>query len=342
VRILIVTPAQPRTTGNWVSALRQQKGLEALGHHVHIAEAGESIQDLENETEDFVPDVVNVLHAYRCGRQWLACRKSDRIPLVVTLTGTDVNHGLANPEQGPTILTVLARAEAIITINALTTTELQRDYPGLASRLHHVPPALDCGHAPHALRHGLGIQRECVLFLHPAGIRPVKANLELLEMFEPVAASHSRCRLVFCGPMLDIDYGRRFLKGVKGRPWARYAGEIPVIAMPAAMQEADVVLNNSVSEGFSNALHEAAWLGTPVLARNIPGNMVAFESGRQGLLYDTPHSFVQQAITLARDPELRRRLSQPKRRVRSLMEEALQLEKIFLALSVHCAVGPGF
>jgi hypothetical protein len=60
--------------------------------------------------------------------------------------------------------------------------------------------------------------------------------------------------------------------------------------------------------------------------------VVAFESGRQGLLYDTPQRFVEQAMTMARDPELRRQLSQPQHAPRSPQEEARQLEKIFLAL----------
>ncbi len=332
MRILIITPEQPRTTGNWVSAQRQQKGLQALGHDVHILEAGESIQQLQGVIEESAPDVVNVMHAFRSGKQWLACRQAGRIPMAVTLTGTDVNHGLADLEQGPTILTVLTQAQAVITINALTTMALQRSYPDLALRLHHVAPAFDPGNEPYSLRQNLDTPQDCVLFLHPASIRPVKANLELLEMFEPVVSAGPSCRLVFCGPMLDIDYGRHFLKAIKHRPWARYAGEIQVSAMPAAMRDADIIINNSISEGFSNTLYEAACLGTPILAKDIPGNVVAFASGRQGLLYDTPQRFVEQAMTMARDPELRHKLSQPQHTPRSPQEEARQLEKIFLAL----------
>ena len=335
MRILIVTPYQPRTTGNWVSAQRQQRGLQTLGHDVHIAEAGESVSQLEEAIEQFAPDVVNLLHAYRSGRPWLACRQAGHIPMVVTLTGTDVNHGLTNPQQKPTIQTILDQAQAIISINPLTVRTLQRDYPHLASRLHHVAPAIDPGCEPYALRHRLEINQDCVLFLHPAGIRPVKANLELLQMFEPVAMTGPPCRLIFCGPMLDIDYGRRFLLAMNNRPWAQYVGEIPVNAMPAAMQDADVVLNNSISEGFSNALYEAACLGIPVLARDIPGNVVAFEADRQGLLYDAPQRFVEQAMVLARDQKLRLRLSQPPRVPRSAIKEARQLDKIFFALATQ-------
>lgn len=335
MRVLIVTPAQPRTTGNWVSAQRQQKGLQALGHDVHIAEVGESVRQLEEDIKKIAPDVVNVLHAYRSGKQWLACGQAGRIPLAVTLTGTDVNHGLADSEQASIILAVLARAQAIITINAMTRLALGRDYPDLASRLHHVAPAFDPGHAPYSLRQKLNIPHDCVIFLHPASIRPVKANLELLAMFDTVASAKPSCRLVFCGPMLDSDYGHRFVEAIKRRPWASYAGEIPASAMPAAMRNADIILNNSISEGFSNVLYEAACLGQPILANSIPGNMVTFKSGRQGLLYDSAQSFVEQAITLAGNPELRHELSHPEHAPRSPIEEARQLEKILFALATQ-------
>lgn len=332
MRILIVTPRQPRTTGNWVAASRQQRGLEALGHTVRIVEADEAGCDLEAAADRFAPDVVNVLHAYRSGKPWLACGQAEYFPLVVTLTGTDVNHGLADPEQGATIRQVLARAQAVITINPLTHAALTGDYPEWAAKLHHVPPAANFGHESLDLRGRWKIPPNAVLFLHPAGIRPVKGNRELLRMFDRVARGR-RSVLVFCGPVLDEDYGRLFFKDLRRRPWAIHAGEIPVDAMASVFRTADVVLNNSFSEGFSTVLHEAACLGVPILARNIPGNRVTFEPGRQGVLYHSPDDFVRKAIILAGHPQRRRRLSRPLSPPQSPRQEAEQLDQIFRRLT---------
>jgi glycosyltransferase involved in cell wall biosynthesis len=331
VRILIVTPRQPRTTGNWVAACRQQKGLESLGHAVRIVEVAESAAELDEVVRHFAPEVVNVLHAYRSGKPWLACRHAKYLPLAVTLTGTDVNHGLDSPEQRSTILSVLARADAVITINPLTFASLSGVYPKWRSKLHHVPPAVDFGQGSFDLRGPWKIPPSNVVFLHPAGIRPVKGNLELLHMFEKVAGAGGSV-LIFCGPVLDDDYGRRFFKALEECPWAMHIGEVPVDAMPSVLQAADVVVNNSLSEGFSNILHEAACLGVPILARDIPGNLVAFEPERQGWLYHSPEDFVRQAIHLAKHPEVRHRLSRPMT-PRPLEEEALQLEKIYASVS---------
>lgn len=328
MHILIVTPGQPRTTGNWSSASRLRKGLESLGHTVKIVEATTPSDQLERLTEEFAPDVVNLLHAFRSGKSWLACRQSRRIPLVVTMTGTDINHGLADPVQKPVILRILAEAKAIVTINTFAKKILARVFPELSPKLHHVPPATDLGCTPFDLLEQFNIPSHKVLFLHPAGIRPVKGNLELLEMFEAVIPRHP-CHLLFCGPLLDRDYAERFLALLQKCPWADYAGEIPSDAMPAAMRTADVILNNSVSEGFSNALQEAACLGVPILARNIPGNTAAFAPERNGLLFDTPQDFTRQAVLLAKHPELRRRLSQPVTAPCSFIEEARLMERIY-------------
>jgi L-malate glycosyltransferase len=331
VRILILTPRQPRTTGNWVAACRQQRGLEALGHTVRIVEVTELGSGFEAAVEGFAPDVVNVLHAYRGGKPWLACHHAKHFPLAVTLTGTDVNHDLNRPQARATILRVLAAAGAIITIHPLTRQALSLDYPEWSSKLHHVPPAVTFGGEYFDLRGRFKIPRDAMLFLHPAGLRPVKGNRELLEMFDKVVRAW-RCRLVFCGPMLDPDYCVGFFRALRRRPWAIYAGEVPVEAMRSVMQAADVVLNNSFSEGFSNALQEAACLGVPILARDIPGNQVAFEPGRQGLLYGSSYDFVRQAVRLAKHPTLRRRLSRPTPAARSWLEEAIQLEHIYRRL----------
>lgn len=329
MRILIVVPEQPRTTGNWVTALRHRQGLESLGHTVRLVETGGDVAVLELETAGFAPDLVHLLHAYRAGRPWLASRYSDKIPIVVSLTGTDLNHGLDSAEQGPQIRALLAKAGAVIIQNRLTAESFAVTHPFLSKRLFYVAPAVTLGNDPYPLRERPGIPSASTLFLHPAGIRPVKANLELLELFTPVAAAAPFCTLLFCGSILDRDYGRCFLEALETRPWAHYLGEVPAASMAAVMRSADVILNHSVSEGLPNTLLEAVALGRPILARDIPGNRAAFSPGRNGLLYDSVDDFVRKALALAQNPALRQKLSEPNQIIRNPQEEALQLEEIY-------------
>lgn len=332
MRILFVVPEQPRTTGNWVTALRHEQGLVSLGHEVCLVESAGSTASLERQVTEFKPDLVHLLHAYRAGLPWLGCVQQAAIPSVVSLTGTDLNHGLDSVAQGPQIHAVLEQAAAIIIQNRLTVESFAAAHPGLAARLHLLVPGVSLGSNPYPLRQRHALSASSILFLLPAGIRPVKANLELLQLFDSVAGEVPSCQLLFCGSILNQDYGHRFLAALQARPWAHYLGEIPATAMAAVLRQVDVVLNHSISEGLSNVLLEAVALGRPILARDIPGNRAAFTPDLNGLLYDSSASFVRQALALARNNALRQRFVLPLQKFRTPEDEALQLGKIYQEL----------
>jgi glycosyltransferase involved in cell wall biosynthesis len=106
----------------------------------------------------------------------------------------------------------------------------------------------------------------------------------------------------------SFELGRLHLAAVEQRSWASYLGSIPAEMMANAMRKADVILNNSQTEGLANALLEATSLAVPILARNIPGNAAIVEHGSNGLLYSTREEFCQQALRLL-DRQNRKRLS---------------------------------
>lgn len=311
MRILIVLPCQARATGNEVTAERHRAGLVALGHQVAIERINlEEGANLRSRAATFAPDVVHLLHAYRSGRPWLEAGL-DGIPCLVTLTGTDINSGIDTPEEGPIIRRVFAVATKIITQNRLTAAHLRCDFPLLAGKIAYLPPGIVLGTAPSPWHRAELAPPDRPLFLHPAGLRPVKGNRELLDLFDPLAAEGLPFFVAFCGPPLDPSYSVGFCTALARRPWTRYLGVIPPDAMAALLRQVDVVLNNSQSEGLPNALLEADALGVPMLVRAIPGNTAVVEEGVNGLLYDDAASFARQARALIADPVLRRRLSRP-------------------------------
>lgn len=311
MRILIVLPRQEEATGNEVTAARHAAGLAVLGHQVLrervTLEEGAS---LRAAARAFAPDVIHLLHAYRSGRPWLEAGLED-LPCVVTLTGTDINGGIDSDEEGPIIHHVLAIARKIITPNAPTADSLRCDFPSLANRLTSLPPGIMLGTAPSPWTRAALAPPGTILFLHPAGIRPIKGNGELLDLFDPLAMAGLPFVVAFCGPPLHPGYSADFFAALAPRPWARYLGVIPPAAIPATLRQIDIVLNNSQSEGLPNALLEAAALGVPILARDIPGNAAVVKAEVNGLLYHDACSFAHQARALMEDPGLRRRLSCP-------------------------------
>ena len=263
---------------------------------------------------------------------WRQVPAAATVPYAVSLTGTDLHEDLATGERGPLIHAVLQAAGAIVTQNALTAATLRRDFAPWATKLHLVPPAVTLGSAPFPLRERLALPADGTVFLHPAGIRPVKCNLELLLLFDPLASAQPACSVVFCGPPLDPAYAARFQAALADRPWARYLGVVPPEAMAAVLRAADVVLNHSQSEGLPNALLEAAVLGRPILARDIPGNAAVVHSGENGLLYRSDDEFLRHARALLSDPALRERLSTPAPGQYRREDEARALEALLRPL----------
>lgn len=311
MRILIVVPSQDRISGNWITASRFAHGLETLGHQVALQDTPlQPHNALRKALRAFAPDVALLLHAYRSGKPWREEAAGLGIPYLVLLTGTDVNQGLDDPEQSELISTVLRGAAAVLVQNPLIAAGLTASHPELSANLRVLSPGITLGSAPYDLRAAHDLANDATLFLCPAGLRPVKGLLELLELFDRHAADHAGLVLAFCGPPLDRDYSRRLQTAIGSRPWARYLGAIPPQAMANAMRGADVVVNNSQAEGLPNALLEAAAIGVPILARRIPGNAAVVRHGVNGLLYESAREFgacLRQMLA----PAQRRQLSHP-------------------------------
>ncbi len=70
------------------------------------------------------------------------------------------------------------------------------------------------GHTPYDLRKICGWHEADILFFLPAGIRPVKGNLECLHALEDLWQSRPELMAVFAGPILAEGYGEKFAKAL--------------------------------------------------------------------------------------------------------------------------------
>ncbi|MCK4507339.1 MAG: glycosyltransferase family 4 protein [Desulfuromonadales bacterium] len=311
MRILIVIPRQDRISGNWVTAHRFQHGLKKHGHQVALHDAKLQTDGVfRQQLLDFAPDVTILLHAYRSGKPWLKAASNLSIPYVVLLTGTDVNHGLDDPDQIKTIHTIMRQAAFVLLQNPLIVAGIKAVHPKLTTNLRELTPGIVLGTVDYDLRAVHSLEKQQTLFLCPAGLRPVKGVLELLQMFDQVAMQSSTFHLAFCGPILDEGYAQCVFDAIEQRPWASYLGSITPGAMANAMRGADVIINNSQTEGLANALLEAATIGLPILARKIPGNAAVVRHDNNGLLYSNKSEFTRYALQLL-NRERRQQLSCP-------------------------------
>jgi glycosyltransferase involved in cell wall biosynthesis len=241
--------------------------------------------------------------------------------VVASPGGTDINLDLEMPERKDTVTKVFRMAGSIIAQSAETEDRLRQHMPDLGDRIIYVPKAF-CwfGNEPYDLRKIAGCEDRSVLFFLPAGIRPVKGNLECLRAMEKVHAIRPHIRFVAAGPAIDPEYASHFEREVKRlSAFAVWIDSIPPAAMRSAYEASDVVLNSSFSEGLSNSLLEALASGRPILASNIPGNWWPVRGGkgeaRAGLLYDLSDAedFVANGIRLIDGENLRISLGQASR-----------------------------
>jgi glycosyltransferase involved in cell wall biosynthesis len=342
LRLALLTPfAPPSVRGNAVTVERVARGLREWGVDLRVWDlSGTAEAAAMGEVEAYRPGLVHAFHAFRTGPLALRLARRLEVPLVVTLTGTDANHDLFDPARAALVRRVLEAAAVITAFHASIGERVASALPDALARLAVVPQAVRfAARAPFGLARRWRLPSDRVLFVFPAGIRPVKAPRAPLGALDALAARDARVRLAYAGPILDRAEGEALARDLAPRPWARYLGEVPHAQMASLLGLADVVLNCSISEGgLANSVLEALALGRAVLASDIPGNRGLIAEGVTGLLFRDAAELGAQAERLVRDPALRGRLG---RAGRELVEREYPVEReVEGYLSVYRALAP--
>jgi L-malate glycosyltransferase len=323
MRVMILTPtAFPSISGNAVTVERWRQALMEKGILVDVlASAGLDPFEFEKRLQQFGPDLIHVHHAYKAGILLLnprISRQKKNTAIVVSPGGTDINEDLVNPERSATVLQVFQMARIIVVQNPALIQRFRQLFPDSMERIVYVPKVV-CwfGNEAYDLRKAVECNSEDILFFLPSGVRPVKGNIECLELMKRVHKLRPKIRFVAAGPALDANYADRLEREMFPHSYfARWIPSIPPAAMRSAFRSSDIVLNSSYSEGLSNSLMEALAECRPILASNIAGNRwpVLGENGDApaGLLFDlqNPEDFLEKALALIDDDSLRASLSQ--------------------------------
>ena len=312
-RVALLSPfAFPSVRGNAVTVARVARGLRARGAELDVWDLSLRPEAaVEAEVDAFRPAVIHAFHAYRVGPLALRLARRAEIPLVVTLTGTDANHDLFDPERASVVRRVLEGASRLTVFHASIAERIAGALPDLRGRLIVVPQsaALLDTLEPFDLGAHWDLPQERVLLAFPAGIRMVKRPRFPLQPLERVVARRPSVRLLYVGPVLDADERDALHRALEGRPWARWIGPVPHAQMGSLPALGDVVLNCSISEGgMANSVLEALALGRAVLASDIEGNRSLIEDGVTGFLFRDEAEFERRAELLASDSALRARL----------------------------------
>jgi len=136
VRVLLVAPhslREPR--GNSVTLARLAAGLRTAGARVKL------LGPDQGEPQPRF-NLVHAFHATKAGPRALGLARQTGAPLVVTMTGTDLNHDLQNSSRGRIVRRILARASALVVFNRATRARLGRHSKTWAAKTSVIPAAV--------------------------------------------------------------------------------------------------------------------------------------------------------------------------------------------------------
>jgi len=312
-RVAVLTPfASPSVRGNAITVDRITRGLRERGVELRLWDLSVVPEGaVEHQVAQYGPAVIHAFHAFRTGPTALRLARRAGVPLLVTVTGTDVNEDLFEDDAAPIVRRVLEGAGAVSVFDESMADLIVEALPATAARLVVIPQSAvfevpAAGHWPPIA----ALQRlPGPIVLFPAGIRKVKRPAFPLGPLESLLARYPTLELVYVGPIIDAAEGEALRQLLDAYPWARYLGAVPHDRMPALLELADVVLNCSLSEGgMANSVLEALALGRAVLAADIAGNRSLVEDGITGFLFGSAEELAAKADRLLRDPDLRARL----------------------------------
>lgn len=312
MRLAIVTPFYfPSVRGNSITVQRIESGLRDQGLTVRVwsLESGASPDEIVQALEEFAPDLIQGFHATASGRVVVDAANRLGIASILTVTGTDANADLFDPERRTGVIEVLRQATRIVVFHEVMRTKLVRELPDLESRIRIIGQTVRCPEAPFDFRGRLGFAPDDLIFFIPAGIRRIKNVTFCLAPLETLRRRHPEIKAVFVGPVIEADEGIRLEEALRGRPWAFYLGPVSHEELCAMLKSVDVVINSSYSEGgMANSILEAMSRERAVLVSKIEGNLTVVQDGINGFLFGSEAEFLEKAERLIRQPHLRRRL----------------------------------
>lgn len=305
-RVLLITPFHKSQRGNSITTERICEGLLSRGVPAERLSLEE--ENWPQRLASLLESGIGIVHGFNAHYFGGLLEKVPGLlacPLVITLTGTDINS--EGRKGSPSVAAVLGKARHLVVFHEDFKARLAA-WGWSPSGISVVPQGVALPPAPARSRKDLGIPVGTFVFLLPTGLRPVK-NIELaLDALEDLAREGQRIHLLIMGAVIDEAYGKSILARAAGLPWVTYLGEVPHAEMEGVLRVGDAVINCSRSEGQPQAALEAMSLGLPAVLTDVPGNSGIISNGREGFYIRTRRELTSAARVLVNDPAGRRQM----------------------------------
>jgi glycosyltransferase involved in cell wall biosynthesis len=302
---VLVLAALTEATGNAVTS-RRIADLLGSAHRVTLLDSvGATASSVKAVVQAEQIEAAVGVHALLSGPFLRALE----IPYLLVFGGTDLYEPMHELQQKQ-MARAVAGAGRLLAFSPENRARAEWMWPQCRGRVELMPQAVAVPPSEtYSLRDALNLVPEDFLFLLPTGIRRVKDPLHLVDAFSAWHREDPRMHLAIVGAILEPDYAEMALPILRGTPGVHCVDPLPRPAMLAAIAEADVVLNTSLSEGMCGVVLESMLLGTPVVARRNAGNQSVIVHGHTGLLYDEPSEMIEWARALTLSADLRHRIA---------------------------------
>ncbi|PSL40199.1 glycosyltransferase involved in cell wall biosynthesis [Planomicrobium soli] len=301
MKIVLVSPNYPQPRGNTVTVERIAANLRKLGVQTEI------ISSTDEPFPSRLPDadLVHGFHAHRF-HKFVEQLAEPPFRYVVTITGTDLNVDLFEPDKREDVLACLKRAAAIHVFDRKAKAVLVQEAPELQDKIFPIAQ----GNSEFSTADSFAEKEPgTFLFVLPAGIRKIKNVPAAITMLEKLHVGYPDLRLWLAGPVLEEAEGELVDSLIEQhKDWVRYLGAVPHPLMGPLYRQADAVLNTSLSEGQPAAILEAMGYGCPVLVSDIPGNSSIVSNEENGFLYNDETEFLAYAESLMNNYEVREKM----------------------------------
>lgn len=253
--------------------------------------------DIIRELRKIKPDIVHA-QSFTCGMPALLSNKLLRIPYVIYGRGSDVYL--------PSWLT------------KLTSKIIQKNASASIALTEHMKGVMQTGFKkdviviPNGINPAEGVVGESVGRKHSKRIlfvgrlHPVKGTRYLLGAMSIVRRDMPEAKLVLVGDGGEREHLENLTDDLKIRECVEFIGRVPHENVQNYMNQSDVFVLPSLSEGFPVTILEAMACGLPVVATRVGGIPDIVEDGINGYLVDAmdQEMIAEALLKLLKDEEL--------------------------------------
>jgi glycosyltransferase involved in cell wall biosynthesis len=273
------------------------------------------------------PDIVHV-QDLEMGISAYLSRKILKVPYIIWGRGSDVN--LPNQFIRTTAKPILQNANAILALTEDMRIKLRKIYD---TEIYVIPNGIDLEE-----NNGVTIyparKTDTKNILFVGSLYPVKGVEYLIIAMKIVHDKMPEARLIIVGDGEEREHLAVLSVNLGIQKYVQFVGKVPHEMVKTFMQQADVFVLPSLSEGLPNVILEAMACGLPIVASRVGGIPDTITNETNGYLIEPKDSddLAKKIILLLQDYALLKKISENNRKIvkKYAWENVIfELEKIY-------------